>query len=883
MRRGVLPNDLELQDDTTPLLESMEIEVGEPEVVSSMSFDIGEDGELTEIDDTLEEFDQPDEFGRNLAEDMEESELSKISYDIKQWVDADIVARSDWYEKLAGGMQLVGIVDDPDTDPTKEDSYKMVRNCNLPLLAEALVQFQARAITELVPPGGPVKTIVLGEKNEEVEQQSIRVKDYMNYDLMIKNQDYYPETDAMLFMLALEGSQFKKVYHDSLSDTNVSRHVRGEDFIAPYGTKSLKSAVRYTHQILISQNDMRKRQKNGEYRDVVLVQPTQGGEYNQQLKDVREKTQGEEMQVALPEDVDHAVLETHVDYDLPGRLGDPDKIGRPYRISMDYESQKIISIYRNWEEDDEKKEKIVSFTHYPFIPADGFYSYGFLHIIGGLSQAATGLLKTILLGASYSAVRGGFKSRDAKIKDNVQMEFGKWIDTDMSSDELRKAFYEPNFKEPGESLFKCLGLLIESAQRFSSTNENMVGDASNTGPVGTTVALIEQGSKVFSGNHKRLHYAQGQEFQMLAKLHAKHLPAEGYPYNVPGASQSIAREDFDDRIDIVPVSDPNIFSSAQRIAIAQSMRQMAAEKPGMYKDKKVELKMLQAMRVPDPEDVLIDRDKVRRRDPITENMCMMNSIPVRAYPDQDHDSHFAVHQIELQRMEGEQNPSMQDLMPAFHAHIAEHTAYAMRNKYAEAMQLELPPVELGKEASMDEELPDIDPEVDNMLSQVAAKAIAKLPPPKPSPQSAEMQEQQAQLEQQGKELEEKGKQIMQAEKLLKTEGEKLNQAKKYIDEKSVELNQKKASFDNDRELAEKDHAMKVQEIKCLEKDNEIKSIKRATTASKTLDQAVGKVTGQLERKSRDDQREDIRKERERLKKRELAEKTRKTKAKAKKK
>jgi len=881
MRRGMLPNDFELQDDSSVAPEYLDFEMDEPLEGEGVMFAVGEDGELAQIEPTMMEFEScEDEHGRNLAEDMDDSDLRKIAYDIKEWVDADIQARKDWHDRLADGMRLVGIVNDPETDPTKESSYRLVRNCNLPLLAEALVQFQARAITELVPPGGPVKTVVLGEKTEETEQQAERVKDYMNYDLMVKNQDYYPETDAMLFMLGLEGSQFKKIYRDSLSETNVSRHVRGEDFIAPYGTKSLKSAARYTHQIQISQNDMKKRQKNGEYRDVQLVKPVEGGSYTQKIKDAREKTQGEEMQVGLPDDVDHTVWETHCDYDLPRELADPDGIGRPYRISMDMESMEILSIYRNWEENDPNMEKEVMFTHYPFIPADGFYSYGFLHLIGGLSQAATGLLKTILLGASFSAVRGGFKSREAKIKDNVQMEFGKWIDTDMTADELKKAFFEPNFKEPGDSLFKCLGLLIESAQRFTSTNENMVGDASNTGPVGTTVALIEQGSKVFSGNHKRLHYAQGQEFQLLAKLHGRHLPEEGYPYNVPGASRQILRTDFDGRVDVIPVSDPNIFSSTQRIAIAQTMRQMAAEKPGMYKDKVVERRMLEAMRVPDPDSFLLDRDKVRRRDPITENMCMMNGIPVRAVPDQDHDSHFAVHQVELQRIEGDENPAMKQLLPAFYAHIAEHTSYAMRNKYAQAMGIDLPPIELGKEASPDEDIPDIDPMIDNKLSQLAAMAISKLPPPQPSPASEEMQQKAQQLEQLGLQLAEQAKQLEAAEKVIKSEGEKLNQAKVYVDQKSVELNNEKALMDMEKRASkveidiekqvakaekqavkvEKDAALK--DIEMAKKDSEIASLKRVSQNKRDLDSAVGKVSGAIEKKSREDQRAEIKRERE---------------------
>lgn len=778
-----LPNDE--PEAGLPVTEGMVIDLGEAEP-GGMAFVEGEGGLLEQImgEDAKEAAPESGHY-ENLAEGMDESTLSAIATQITEWVEGDIDSRKGWHDRLADGVKAIGVINDNETDPKSDNPFELVKNITHPLISGACVQFQARAIAELVPPGGPVKAMVLGERSKEAEEQSQRVADYMNYDLMVKNQDYFPETDAMLFVLALEGSQFKKTYYDTLTGQNISQHIRPENFIVPYGAVSLKSAPRYTHQISISANDMKKLQAKGFYRQCDLVSPTDGGTFNDKIKETRDRAQGQEQSVVMTDDADHTAWECTCDYEIPG-FEDPDGIGRPYVITVEKESMKVLSIYRNWEEDDEDKSKIVSFVHYPFIPADGFYSYGFLHLIGGLGKAATGMLKTILMGAAYSAMRGGFKSKDAKVPGDVKMSFGKYIDVDMTSDELQKAFYEPNFAGPGQPLFDILNLVVEAGQVFSSTTENMVGDANNNGPVGTTVALIEQGSKVFSGNHKRLHYAQGIEFQQLARLHGIYLPEEGYPYKIHGADKQIFRKDFDDRIDVVPVSDPNIFSSTQRIAIAQSVRQMAMEQPQLFNQKVATQRMLDAMRVPDPEELMIDREQIKRRDPISENMCMMNGIPVRVFQDQDHDAHYAVCQTEIQRIEAEKNPAMMQLLPAFYAHLAEHTAYAMRARYSQAMGMVLPPVDLNKEAEPDEEDPGIDPALDNQISIMAAQAIARMPKP-PAQGSPEMQQQAEQLQQQAKELEAKDKELQQKQAAIDAELKTIDQAKVEIDRMKAEL------------------------------------------------------------------------------------------------
>jgi hypothetical protein len=780
----------------------------------------------------------------NLAENMEDSDLNTIGMEIIEWVDSDILTRQKWRDRLAEGVAVLGIIQDNRSDVAKETAWELVDKTSHPLIAEACVQFQARAISELIPPGGPVKAALLGEKTEEGVAQATRVEDYMNYNLMVENEDYYPETDAMMFMLSLEGSQFKKTYHDSISDQVLSAHIRPENFIVPYTAKSLKQSPRYTHRIHVFQNDMKKYQANGTYRQVDLVNPTSPRtDDDDKIGVTRDEAQGQEEQQDIIEDMQHILYECHCDYLLPDdeEENGGDGIGKPYVITVDKETQTVVSIRRNWEEGDEEYKKIVSFVHFPYIPGDGFYSYGLLHLIGGLGVAATGLLKTILIGAAFASMRGGFKSKDAKLPGAVQLRFGEYIDTELSAEDLAKAFYEPDFKEPGEAIFKILQFVTEMGQRFSSTTENMVGDASNTGPVGTTVALIEQGSKVFSGNHKRLHYAQGREFQQLARLFGKHLPEEGYPYKVPGEDRQILREDFDDRVDVIPVSDPNIFSSTQRIAQAQALDATSKEKPHLYNSLAVEKRILSALKIPDFEDLLIDPDKTRRRDPIAENMCMMSGIPVTVYQDQDHDAHAAVCQDAINRLNASPDPVLKELLPAFYAHVAQHTAYAMRIKYAQAMGIPLPPVNLIKEADLsDDSNPEISLEVDNEISQLAALAIAKLPKPPPigGPEAEQIAKQ---LEKKQKELEKREAEINKALKLLKQEGKQVSSAKHEVDRITDKIN-------FERELEEVRKRMRLIEIEKQEIQAKLDIETKQRTSENVHRQAVDAVKGALDKK-----------------------------------
>lgn len=635
----------------------------------------------------------------NLAVGMDETKLTALAVKVIEWVDADIKAREPWFEKLKDGLSLLGVI----PSSGDEGPFKLTSKVNHPLLAEAAVQFQARAITEMIPPEGPAKAVVLGASSKELEDQSTRVKDYLNYQLMVEDTDYFGETDKMLFCNCLEGSQFKKVYTDPNTGKNVSRWVRPEELIVPYSAITLASAQRYTHKLEFDKAIVKNLQASGFYRDVALSEPSPE---STSLSDKQDEAQGLSRD-NLDDDTPHTLYECYCTIDV----GDGDL---PYIVTVEKDSRKVLAIRADYDEQTKMREE--TFVHFPHIPGDGFYSYGLYHLIGGLGHAATGLLRSIMVGAAFSSMSGGFKSKDAKLPSDVELEYGKWQDCELSADELSKAFFTPPFKEPGVALFNILGLVVESGRRFASTTEAIVGDASNTGPVGTTVALIEQGMKVFSGIHKRLHYAQGKELKILARLNGKTLPVEGYPYRVVGAERSIARADFDDRVDVIPVSDPNIFSSTQRMAIAQAIVQRADAKPSLYDAKKVELRILEAMRVPDAELLLVN-DEVGRMDALTENAFIVMGKPVKAHADEDHQAHMAIHAFQRESLVAQKHPLLNKLLPVMFAHEAEHMAHAVYLSMAQQMGVELPP--LGEK--------DVDPEIQNAITQRAAMVVAQMP------------------------------------------------------------------------------------------------------------------------------------------------------------
>lgn len=559
----------------------------------------------------------PSDHYANLAELMEDHDLRKIATDVINWVDWDEESREDWEIRESKGIRLLGISDRTEGGAKFKGATKVVH----PLLAEAVTQFHSRAIAELWPPEGPVKTAVIGSPTPELNAQAERVQDYMNYQYTSLMPGAFEEADQLLFRLPISGSCFKKVCYDPLEREVVTRLVEPADFIVPYSAMDLRTAPRFTHRLREMHNDVLKKIQSGHYRDVYVGTPlNEDYDYPQQLEEI-DHTEGRE-RVLMDDDQRHTVHEMYVDLDLPGyedadRQGNTTGIALPYIVTVDRDEQVVLRIQRNWREDDPLKRKRIYFSHYKFTPGYGFYGYGLLHLIGGLSNAATGSLRALLDSAQYANLQGGFKTMDSKIEGGkTPIAPGEWREVRSSIQDLRNGFFPIPHKEPSIVLFNLLNYLDERGQRFASTTENMVGDANNSAPVGTTLALIEQGSKVFSAIHKRLHQAQSREFRIVAELNYEYLPNDGYPYATPGSDSSVMASDFDGRIDVIPVSDPNIISSTQRIAQAQAILNLSEKFPDVIGRRKAVEVMLKAMKVSDFEGLMMPEQEDNPEDDI---------------------------------------------------------------------------------------------------------------------------------------------------------------------------------------------------------------------------------------------------------------------------
>ena len=543
------------------------------------------DGDVLIGDPELDMMDEVDtaQFDINLAETIDEKELSRKAQELVGFYENDRAARAEWEERYKDGLKTL----DPDGGQSEGEDERATRGLSVvvhPLIAEAATQFNAKAIAELYPSGGPIKTVIIGDPDEEIEEQGRRVREFMNYQITQEMPEYFPDLDQMLFHLPLIGHTFKKVWWDANLDRQCSQFVKAEDFVVAPESKDLYTSPRYTHVIQMPKNDFNRYVKNGYY----LPTKYAGGDSIDPSGDVVGEIEGVDQYDDSNDDV-MTLLEMHV-YDLFDGIdgeemddGDVDDnaVAIPYVITIDYENQNVVSVRRNWKEDDELKKRRDWFVSYKFLPGLGFYGFGLYHMIGGLGKAATGSLRALLDSAAFSNMQGGFKLRGRVQGGDMQISPGEFVDLDSTVDDVNKAIMPLPFKEPSGSLFNLLGYMVDAGQRFASTADLNIGDVNPNAPVGSTVALIEQGSKAFSAIHKRLHYAQGQEFKLLAGLNAENLPDE-FSFSQAGAAETIYRSDFDDRIDIVPVSDPNIFSTAQRIAQAQAVLEMARSAPQFH-------------------------------------------------------------------------------------------------------------------------------------------------------------------------------------------------------------------------------------------------------------------------------------------------------------
>src|SRR5210317_1713300 len=655
-----IPSDEEMQEEVS-VEEIEESQKGPVEVLPE------EDGGATiDFDPSAINVSGTQNHFDNLADILPEDIIEPIGNEMVQNYMDYKSSRKEWESAYTTGLDLLGFKYENRTEP-----FQGASGATHPVLAEAVTQFQAQAYKELLPAEGPVRTDVIGVDSPQISEQSQRVKDYMNYLLMDQMQEYEPEFDQMLFHLPLAGSTFKKVYYDQLLGRAVSKFIPAEDLIVPYTATSLDEAESIIHSLKISENDLRKQQVNGFYSDVELGPP--GVDNNDELTKKEREISGTK-KTGKQESV-YNVLECHVNLDLEGfedmdpETGEPTGIKLPYIVTVEEASRQILSIKRNYAPDDAKKNKIQYFVHFKFLPGLGFYGFGLIHMIGGLSRTATSALRQLLDAGTLSNLPAGFKQRGVRVRDEASpIQPGEFKDVDAPGGNLRDAFYPLPYKEPSQTLLALMGIVVQAGQRFASITEMQVGEGNQQAAVGTTVALLERGSRVMSTIPKRLYPRIKQPFKLLGKIVSQYLPPE-YPYDVVGGQRNIKQTDFDDRVDVVPVADPNIFSMSQRITLAQTQLQIATANPQLHNMYQIYRNMYNAIGVKDVDAVLPPPPPTAPKDPSLEHINALGGKPFQAFPGQDHRAHITAHLNFMSTNMVRNNPA---IMAAIQKNILEH-------------------------------------------------------------------------------------------------------------------------------------------------------------------------------------------------------------------
>jgi len=652
-----IPSEEELQDVAVqePVEEKGPIEVI-PEEDGGVTLDY-EPGAIN-VPGTESHFD-------NLAELLPDDVLEPIGNEMTQNYMDYKASRKEWEQSYVSGLDLLGFKYENRTEP-----FQGASGATHPVMAEAVTQFQAQAYKELLPADGPVRTQVIGVKNPGTEQQANRVKDFMNYLIMDQMKEYEAEFDSMLFHLPLAGSTFKKVYYDVNMGRAVSKFVPADELIVPYTATSLDDAEAIIHKVKISENELRKQQVNGFYRDVELGPP--GTDSNDELAKKERELEGSK-KTGKNEPM-YTLLECHVNLDLEGfeevgADGEPTGIKLPYLVTVEEGNRKVLSIRRNYAPDDLKKRKIQYFVHFKFLPGLGFYGFGLIHMIGGLSRTATSALRQLLDAGTLSNLPAGFKQRGVRVRDEASpIQPGEFKDVDAPGGNLRDAFFPLPYKEPSQTLLNLLGIVVNAGQRFAAIADMQVGDGNQGAAVGTTIALLERGSRVMSAIHKRCYAAMKNEFKLLSKVVAQYLPPE-YPYDVVGGQRNIKQTDFDDRVDVIPVADPNIFSMSQRITLAQTQLQIATSNPQLHNMYQIYRNMYNAIGVKDVDAVLPPPAPTAPMDPSMEHINAMGGKSFQAFPGQDHRAHITAHLNFMSTNMVRNNPM---IMAAIQKNILEH-------------------------------------------------------------------------------------------------------------------------------------------------------------------------------------------------------------------
>jgi len=696
------PQGLDSMDD----MDGIEIEIEDPESVSIGIGDIEIDIEPGK--------DETDEFDANLADFMEESELQSLAGDLLSDYEDDIDARKDWMQTYVDGLELLGMKIEERSEP-----WEGACGVYHPLLSEALVKFQAETIMETFPAAGPVKTKIIGKETPQKKESAERVQDDMNYQLTEVMVEYRPEHERMAWGLGLSGNAFKKVYFDPSLNRQVAVFVPAEDVVVPYGASNLETANRMTHVMRKTKNELRRLMVAGFYKDIELPEP-------QNTLDDVEKKIAERMGFRATSDDRYKLLEMQVYLDLPGYEDTDEKgketgIGLPYIVTMEKTSQEILAIRRNWHPEDETCQKRNHFVHYPYIPGFGFYAFGLIHLIGAFAKSGTSIIRQLVDAGTLSNLPGGLKTKGMRVKgDDTPISPGEFRDVDVASGTIRDNILPLPYKEPSQVLLALMNQIVDEGRRFAGAADLKIADMSSNSPVGTTLAILERTLKVMSAVQARVHYAMKQELKLLKEIIADYTPEE-YDYDPVQGSRRAKKSDYD-HVDVIPVSDPNAATMAQKVVQYQAVMQMAQANPQIYDLVELNRQMLEVLGIKNISKLVPSAEDFKPKDPVQENMNILNGKPVKAFIYQDHQAHIQVHQSAMQdpkiaQIVG-QNPKAQMIQAAAMAHINEHVAFEYRKQIEEQLGIPLP--------EMDKELPkDMEVEISRMMALAAQKLLTK--------------------------------------------------------------------------------------------------------------------------------------------------------------
>ena len=738
-----LPAGLGAIDSQEP---DLEIEIEDPESVTINGLEIAK-GDLEERDD---------EFDENLAEHMNDGELAMIAGEILGDIDADISSRKDWMQTYTDGLELLGLKIE-----TRSEPWEGACGVYHPLMSEALVKFQAETVMETIPAAGPVKTVVVGRETPEKMAAADRVQKDMNYQIMEKMPEYRPEHERMCWGLGLSGNAFKKVYYDPNLERQVSLFVPAEDLIVPYGASDLRSAERVTHVMRKTENELRKLQVAGFYRDVELGEPTTAF-------DEVEKKIAEKMGFTATSDDRYKLCETQVNLDLPGyehkdEDGNPTGIALPYIVTIEKGTQTVLAIRRNWRPEDETMQKRNHFVHYGYVPGFGFYCFGLIHLVGAFAKSGTSIIRQLVDAGTLSNLPGGFKTRGLRVKgDDTPISPGEFRDVDVPSGVLKDKILPLPYKEPSQVLYSLLGTIVEEGRRFASAADIQISDMSANTPVGTTLAILERTLKVMSAVQARVHYSMKQELQLLRDIIRDYTPAD-YSYEPDEGTRFAKQADYDN-VDVIPVSDPNAATMSQKVVQYQAVLQLAQQAPQLYDLAQLHRQMLEVLGIKNAKKLIKLEDDQMPEDPISENMNLLNMRPVKAFMYQDHDAHIAVHMNALKDPKMAQtmgqNPNAQAIGAAAMAHINEHLAFQYRRQMEQIMGVPLPDPNEEKEGGIPR---DMEVQVSALAAQ-ASNVLLNRNQNEMAAQQAQMAAQDPVIQMQAQEL-----QLKQAEEQRKAQ------------------------------------------------------------------------------------------------------------------